>query len=307
MLRVETTESKSNQRSFVSFFDDDTIDTIRQQIGQTLDIHPDRLLILARIERAADYYERNPQRWEALFNRLSFTESVIQKVAFSEYQTFYRSPASSIIYSDISRSEWMEVPTSVKDLHSPEESFSEYMIFGVPEELSFTLPRSYDSVVSKIPAASYPIPDVTRLVSSVYDIADIRGFYCIPYEEEAENVQPIYFPFLRSNTPPRLSEEEANLLKLNTKRVTDLLALDSPEPTEVSIVRTRFHLPWIETDFGSAIRTRFEQMFYGLTVSKQLPCITFFTSNTEVSRHKFFVENAKKKEPYLDLSMWNAW
>ena len=305
MLRVETTESKSNQRSFVSFFDDDTIDTVRQQIGQSLDIHPDRLLILARIERPADYYQRNPHRWESLFNRLSLTDPVIQKLPFSEYQTFYRSPASSIVYSDFSRSEWMEVPESVKGIHSPEESFSEYMIFGVPEELSFALPRSYDS--SKIPAASYPIPDLSRLVSSVYNVTDIRGFYCIPYEEEAENVQPVYFPFLRSNTPPRLSEEEAGLLKMNTKRITDLLALDSPEPTEVSIVRTRFHVPWIETDFGSAIRTRFEQMFYGLTVSKNLPCITFFTSSTEVSRHKFFVENAKKKEPYLDLSMWNAW
>lgn len=307
MLRVEVTEHTTNQRSPVSFFDDDTIETVRQQIGRSIDIHPDRMLILARIERPADYYQRNPQRWEALFNRLSLTEPVTQRLPFSEYQTFYRSPASSIVYSEIDRSEWMEVPEVVKSLHSPEESFSEYMIFGVPEETSFILPRSYDSIVSKIPASSYPIPDMARLVSSVYDVADIRGFYCIPYESQAENVQPIYFPFLRSTTPPKLSEEEVNLLKLNSKRLSDLLALDSPTPTGVSILRTRFHIPWIETDFGSAIRTRFEQMFYGLTVSKDVPCVTLFTSNSEVSRHKFFVENTKKKEPFLDLTTWNSW
>lgn len=307
MLRVEITESKTNQRSFVSFFDDDTVDTVRQQIGKEADIHPDRLLILARIERPADYYKRNPQRWEALFNRLSLTEQVIQKVPFSEYQTFYRSPATSIVYSEIDRSEWMEVPESVRDIYAPESSFSEYMIFGVPEEISFILPRTYDQIVSKIPSASFPVPDIDRLVSSMYDVSTIRGFMCIPYEDVAESVQSVYFPYLRSTTPPRLSPEEVNLLGLNSKRISDLLSLDSPEPTEISIVRTRFHIPWIDTDFGSAIRTRFEQMFYGLTVSKEVPCITLFNSNSEVSRHKFFAENPKKKETFLDLTTWNSW
>lgn len=307
MLRVEITESKTNQRSFVSFFDDDTIDTVRQQIGRTLDIHPDRLYILAHIERPADYYKRNPQRWEALFNRLSLTEKFIQRVPFSEYQTFYRSPASSILYGEIDSSDWMEVPEAVKELHSPSEPFSEYMIFGVKEDLSFILPRNYDSVVSKIPSAQFPIPDTSALISTLYDPADIKGFYCIPYEPEAEPVQSIYFPLMRPPTPSRLSEEEIGLLKQNEVRIRDLLALKSPEPTDVAILRTRFHVPWIETDFGSAIRTRFEQMFYGLTVSEEVPCITLFTGVSEVSRHKFYAKNPKKKEPFVDMGMWNAW
>lgn len=304
---MEITESKTNQRSFVSFFDDDTIDTVRQQIGRTLDIHPDRLLILARLERPADYYQRNPQRWEALFNRLSLTEKFIQRVPFSEYQTFYRTPASAIVYQEIDSSDWMEVPEAVKELHSPSEPFSEYMIFGVKEELSFVLPRNYDSVVSKIPSAQFPIPDSSALVSTLYDPSDLKGFFCIPYEEQAEQVQPIYFPLLRPTTPARLSEEEIGLLKQNEKRIQDLLALKSPEPSDVSILRTRFHIPWIETNFGSAIRTRFEQFFYGLTVSEEVPCITFFTGSSEIARHKFFVKNPRKKEPYVDMATWNSW
>lgn len=307
MLRVEVTESKTKQRSFVSFFDDDTIETVRQRIGQTLNVHPDRLFILAHIERPKDYYSQNPHYWESLFSRLSLTEPILQRVPFSEYQTFYRSPPSSILYSEVDRSEWMSVPKSIQALYTPEEPFSEYMIFGVPLEKSFILPRTYDSVVSKIPSAFYPIPDMSKLVSTMYDVQSIRGFYCIAYDDSAESVQPIYYPFLRSTTPAVLSTEESNLLETNTKRILDLLSLKAPEPTDVSILRTRFHVPWIETDFGSAVRTRFEQIFYGLTVSKSVPCITYFTSNTEVSRHKFYVEDPKKKEPFVDLATWNSW
>ena len=308
MLRVEITEAKTKQQAFVEFFDDDTIDIVRQQIGRVLDIHPDRLLILARIERSKDYYKKNPQRWEALFNRLSFTEPIIQRLPFTAYQTFYHNPATSIIYDDIDRSNWMEVPSSLQDIYEPNETFTEYMLFGVKDELSFVLPLEYNSELMKsINPSSYPIPEMSALVSTMYDIENIKGFYCIPYDSDAENVQPIYFPMLRTNTPDKLSEEDTGLLLKNEKKLKGILALKSPKPTSVSIVRTRFHIPWIDTNFGSAIRARFEQIFYGLTVSKDVPCITMYTSSDEVSRHKFFAENPKNKTPFLDLAMWNSW
>jgi len=294
MLRVEVTSN--NQRSNVEFFDDDTIDTVRQQIGKTLQIHPDRLMILVKVDRPKDYY-RNPVHWEALFNRLSMTGKYIERTAFYEYQTFTRTPATSIVYEEIDRSEWMEIPDSVKDLR---DSFSEYMIFGVPEETSFILPRKYEAF--PIPASQYPVPDLSALVSTMYN--DIRGFYCIPFTEEAESVKLLYFPFLRDTTPQMLSPEEVGLLNKNTEKIQKLLTLKSPKPEKVSIVRTRFHIPWIETDFGAAIRARFEQIFFGLTVSETVPSITLFTSNNEVSRHKFF---AKNKQSFLDLAIWNSW
>ena len=298
MLRAEVTDSSTNQRSNITFFDDDTIDTVRQQIGKTLSIHPDRLMIMVKVERPGNYYS-NPVHWEALFNRLSLAEKYIQRESFSEYQTFTRSPATSIVWDEIDRSEWMEVPEYIKPLH--EGSFSEYMIFGVPEEKSFVLPRKYAPV--RIPAAQYPIPDLSSLVSTMYE--NIQGFYCIPYSEEAENVQQVYFPFFRSETPAMLSPEEIGLLDKNTEKLEKLLALKSPQPSNVSILRTRFHIPWIDTDFGAAIRARFEQIFYGLTVSESVPCITCFTSNMEVSRHKFYTKT--KKDAFLDLSVWNSW
>jgi hypothetical protein len=86
-----------------------------------------------------------------------------------------------------------------------------------------------------------------------------------------------------------------------------LLALESPEPESISIIRTRFYIPWVNTDFGAAVRTRFEQLFYGLTVSKDVPYIGLFTSKDQVTRHKFFVENANEKTPFLDMSVWSTW
>ena len=308
MLRVEITEAKTKQQAFVEFFDDDTIDTVRQQIGRMLDIHPDRLLILARMERSKDYYKKNPTRWEALFNRLSLTEPIIQKRAFTEYQTFYRNPTTSIIYDAIDRSDWMEIPDIVKNIYEPDESFSEYMLFGVKEKLSYILPLEYNSELMKnINPASYPLPEMSTLVSTLYDIENLKGFYCVPYDSDAENVQPIYFPMLRSNTPDKLSDEEIGLLAKNEKKIKGIFALKSPKPANVSIIRTRFHIPFIDTDFGSAVRARFEQIFYGLTVSKDVPCVTMYTSSDEVSRHKFFAENPKNKSPFIDLAAWNSW
>jgi hypothetical protein len=302
MLRAEATNSSTNERSNVEFFDDDTIDTVRQQIGRSLGIHPDRLFILVKVERSKDYY-KNQQNWEALFNRLSFADKYVERVSFSEYQTFTRSPATSIPWEQIDRAEWMDIPDSVEQLHS--NAFSEYLIFGVPEKLSFILPRKFDTLASKIQASQFPIPDSSKLFSTMYD--HIEGFYCIPYDDTAEPVAHIYFPLLREGTPERLTSEETILLEQNKKKLNGLLALKSPEPTEVSIIRTHFHIPWINTDFGSAVSSRFEQIFYGLTVSKEVPCISMFTSNNEISRHKFFVKNTKEKEPFLDLNVWNSW
>jgi hypothetical protein len=55
------------------------------------------------------------------------------------------------------------------------------------------------------------------------------------------------------------------------------------------------------------IRTRFEQIFYGLTVSKETPYIGYFTSKDQVSRHKFFVEDPNNKTQYVDMNMWSTW
>ena len=309
MFRTEVQDVVTKQRSFISCFPDDTIETVRQHMGIVSDTHPDRLFVLIGIRRPPSYYKDDPRRWESLFRRMSYGTPSIQRQAFSTYQTEYRSPATAIEYADYSLEEWMSIPDAMKPIYQPETEFTEYYVFGTEEAKSYILPFEYDSTLTnRIPAAAYPIPQRTSLTSTLYPaISDIKGFIYKTYEDSAELVQNVYFPFMRTTTPPRLTDESIQLINRTSAKLQGILELPAPEPTTLTILRTRFHVPFVETEFGSAIRTRFEQMFFGLTVSKDIPYIGFFTNTAETMRHKFFVEDEKSKQPWLDTKMWNAW
>jgi len=309
MLKGEVIDLSSKNKYNVSFFDDDSIDTIRQKIGIALDIHHDRLYILVGIKLPADYYTEDPRHWEGLFERMSFNNEPLETDVFSEYQLQYRTPTTSVAFQAFDKTEWMSSPEVLTPIFESSQEFIEYRILGVEETKSYILPLSNISttLVSKIAPVKLPIPENTKLFSSFYDSKQFVRFLVRPYDEAAETNAFVYYPLLRSTTPSKLSEEAVRLIQKNSNVLDDLLKLKVPEPSEVSILRTRFYLPWVDTDFGSAVRTRFEQMFYGITVSKELPCITMFTSKDQISRHKFFTEDAKNKTPFLDMSLWGSW
>ena len=308
MLSKEVVEHTSKNKHSVSFFEDDTIDIVRQRIAVSLNTHPDRLFILIGLRLPANYYTSDPRRWEALFERLSYNGQPIEKDSFEEYLRMYRLPNLGISFHSYDRIEWMSYPDSLKAIHSPESDFIEYRIFGVTEDKSFILPIDFTStVITRIPSARLPVPEITKLVSTLYDTGIIESFTVRIYDESAEQYINFYYPLLRSVTPQQVSEESIRLIQKNTDLLSGLLKLDVPEPTHLTFVRTRFYLPWVNTDFGTAIRTRFEQMFYGLTVSKDTPYIGFFTSKDQVSRHKFYVDNPETKKPFLDKEVWASW
>lgn len=309
MFRLQVQDVVNKQQSFISFFPDDTIETVRQHIAIAADTHPDRLFTLVGIERPTDYYTQDPRHWEALFQRLSYGGLTIQRPVFSTYQSEYRSPPTAVEFVEYGREEWMSYPESLSALYSPESKFIEYYIFGTQEGLSYVLPFEYDNgLTNKIPAAAYPIPQRATLLSTLYaSIADIKGFRFKIYDSTAELVQNVYFPFFRSITPPRLTDESIQLINRTSSKLEKILELPAPEPMTLTILRTRFYIPFVETEFGNAIRTRFEQMFFGLTVSKDIPYIGFFTSNSETTRHKFYVENENSKLPFLDMKLWDSW
>jgi hypothetical protein len=309
MLKGEIIDLSSKNKYNVSFFDDDSIDVIRQKIGASVDIHPDRLMILVGLKLPSDYYTQDPRHWEALFERLSYNNEPLEQDIFSEYQLQYRSPNTSIAFKAYDKVEWMSKPDDLKPIFEPTGDFIEYRILGVEETNSYILSLSNisNTSVSRIKAVRMPIPDITKLFNSFYDEKQFIRFLVRPYDEVAESNSPIYYPLLRSTTPSKLTEETIRLLQKSSKTLEDLLRVDVPKPAEVTIIRTRFYIPFIETDFGSAIRTRFEQIFYGITVSKDVPCITLFTSKDQISRHKFFTETPKSKKPLVDMSMWSSW
>ena len=309
MLKGEVIDLTSKSKYNVSFFDDDSIDIVRQKVGAAIDIHPDRLYILVGLKLPSDYYTRDPRHWEALFERLSYNNDPIDQEIFSDYQLQYRSPNTSIPFKAYDKAEWMSKPEALQPILEPASEFIEYRILGVEETKSYILPLSNlsNTLVSRIAAVNLPIPDNTKLFTSFYESEQFVRFLVRPYDELAESSIPTYYPLLRSTTPSKLTEESIRLIQKNATVLDKLLKLDVPKPSEVSIIRTRFYIPFVDTDFGSAIRTRFEQIFYGLTVSKDVPCISFFTSRDQVSRHKFFTEDPKNKKPLIDMSNWSSW
>lgn len=308
MLQRRVVKFDTKERFNVSFFEDDMIETVRQQIGIALDTHPSRLFILVGVKLPKDYYMKDPRRWEALFDRISYNGQPTQKDQFNEYQRQYRIPALSIPFESYDRADWLSVPENLSKLFMPAEDFIEYRILGVDESKSYTMPLIVkDQSSAKISSTTLPIGELKSLLYSFYDSNDITDFIVKSYSETDEQVTRAYYPFLQPSTPARLTIETANLLAKNNKLLNDLLQLKVVEEESVSIKRTRFIVPFVTTDFGSAIRTRFEQIFYGLTVSPEVPYVQFFTSRTETNRHKFYSEETKNKTPIVDVAMVKGW
>lgn len=308
MLKSEVTDFSTKQRYPISFFEDDTINIIRQRIAIALNTHPDRLFILLSLKLDHDYYQKDPRRWEALFNRLSYNQQPITDVALQEYVTNYRTPAISLKATEYDKTDWISNVEELEEIYSPTQPFSEYRIFGVEEPQSYILPFQFNSVLaSRIPPSKYPLPLVSTLFSTLYKNRQIESFLAIPYDTTADSAASVYFPFLRSTTPPRITDEEVTLITKQSQLLTDLLNLKVFEPDSVAVTRVRFYAKFVNTDFGSAVRTRFEQIFYGLTVSETVPYIQYFTGRSEVARHKFYVDNPKTKKPFLDMAKWSRW
>ena len=218
MLKSEVLDFRTKTVYNVSYFEDDTIDTVRNTIASAVNTHPDRLFILVSLHLKNDYYQKDPTRWENLFDRLSYAGTKVLKESFQEYQLQYRSPQTDVAFDSYDRTEWMLKPDSLAEFHSPTRDFYELRIFGVEDVKSYVLPFEFNPpLVSKIPPAKLPQPLTTTLVSTLYNPSQIAKFVVIPYDSSAENAQLVYFPFLRSTTPNFLSEESIAIIEKNKK------------------------------------------------------------------------------------------
>lgn len=194
MLKGEIIDLSSKNKYNVSFFEDDSIETVRQKIGAATDIHPDRLYILVGIKLPADYYIEDPRNWEALFERMAFNNEPLTSDIFTEYQLNYRTPNTSITFQAFDKTEWMLKPESLQPLLEPSTEFIEYRILGVEKTKSYILPLSNisNTTVSKIAAVNLPIPENTKLFGSFYNSDNFVRFLVRPYDESAESNSSVY-------------------------------------------------------------------------------------------------------------------
>jgi hypothetical protein len=180
-------------------------------------------------------------------------------------------------------------------LREKTKDFIEYRILGVESIKSYCLPLDFSSIAQKISAAQLPIPEIQKLFLSLYGDLDIAGFIV-----KENDIESPYLPLFRKVSPQRLTELQIKSLEDNSKHLNDLLKLECPKPEKVIILKASWSIDLVDTNFGDAVRTRFEQIFYGLTMSSEIPSVTLWTSANEVSRHKFFKES-------IDIPMWKRW
>jgi hypothetical protein len=141
--------------TILSFFPDDTIETVRQYVALAKQTHPDRLFIQVQVELPKDYYSSNPKNWMDLFFRMSYGTDTIRAEAMDVYVTHTR-PGTGVSAHDIKRSDWQAVDPSVRSLFESEAAFKEWRILGVPEDKSIIL--SIPPKETVVPEAFRPIP-----------------------------------------------------------------------------------------------------------------------------------------------------
>ena len=286
----------------VTFFEDDTIETVRQLIALASGSHPDRMFIEVKTNLPKEFYATNPVHWTNLFLRLSLDGQRIAADRFKTYLTQIR-VGTGVSEKDITKEEWEDHAEFLQPVYDPPTDFDEWRILGVDEVHSFVMPLPPRDIA--LQAASRPLIQPQSLYETLhpYAISEIR--VTVLPDGASSNVKLNYYPRLRTDTPSTIETLRASL-ESSQRQLKELLDLDTPKHESVSIVRAKWYIPLVSTKF-TAPRNRFEQIFYGMTVSPETPYIGYFTAKTETTRHKFYVEDPKQKKPLLDIPTWRGW
>ncbi len=310
-----------SRRGTVSFFRDDTIDVVRKRIALAVGSHPDRMFIEVKVKLPKDYYGSNPMRWKELFHRMTYDRARVSSEAIENYKDGmpHLTALDAIEYSELDWDDaWdnrKKTAIGLDSILNVRNDFYEWRILGVDSEMSLVLPR----VPTELPDYNGipPLPKLQSLFETMhpYPIAEFR--YVATEEEREgppEGIRKNYFPYFARGAPMRLPKEIGDALEQSHRELKALFALlerrEAPKPhkhKDVVVLRAKWYAPLISTKF-SAPRSRFEQIFYGLTVSKDTPYIGYFTAKSEVTRHKFYVEDPNNKVVDEEFKpMWRAW
>ena len=296
---VTYTVSLPGTSKSITMFTDDTIETVRMRIGIAAGIHPDKMRIYVQSDLPADYYTKDSRRWEAVFLRMSPEGKPIGKPSLDLWAA-HTDPTWTIEgVSD--KTSWMMLE------NKRESSFTELRILGAPEDHSWIFPLNNLSDPPFSPAVSLLNVETRQLFGQIHP-TKITGFRVILHENGMKpQTELLYYPFLRNGSPAEVPEEIARSILKQSDLVRSLLERKSPHPVQKSVLRIRWKIPLVNTDLGGAPRNRFEQIFYGTTVSKTTPAISFFGSRQEQSRHKFYTPTPNPKTPFVDIRTWNYW
>ena len=300
MLSATVLNRGTGATASIQFWDDSSIDTLQLQIGSIVGVHPDRLRIYVQGEFDGNYYAKDARKWEALFLRMSPEGKPVHKSSIAVYNSHRSDSAVPFELSDYDKTAWMNTNPAY------ETSFRELRILGVPEDRSWIFPLNNTDAPEYTPPASQTSIDIKSMFKTHHPYKVLQFEVLEHSPELLPQIELLYYPRLRAGSPATVPADTARGVARQLEIVGGIRLLKPPPPDKVAVVQARWKLALVDTDFGNAVRNRFEQIFYGTTLSRDIPCISFFSSRQEQSRHKFFTDNAEKT-PFMDLRTWNTW
>jgi hypothetical protein len=290
--------------SGITFYKDDTIETIQQLIALREETHPHRLFIEVLGSFPSDYYSKNPNHWLELFERLSTDGATVSQQQLDIYLKKIRLE-TSILAKAYTLEQWKTMPDDLRVLYEPNgETFTEWRILGVDSEKSTILDVPPSPNIN-IPSYKIPIIQNKSLFETYhpYEVLDFRITH-VP-ENVTDAMKRVYFPNLTDSTPLNIQNLASNIEKTQTEYKA-LISLSAPSYQKTAITKVKWRIPLISTRIHMPY-TQFEQMFYGITLSKDTPYIGMFTNRSEAMRHKFYVEDPKQKQPYINPTLIRNW
>ena len=297
-LRVEGGEE-------VPFFPDDTIERVRELIAIHRGVHPDRLFIQVRVIIPAGYYS-TPKHWSDLFLRLSRDGQTVREDELRIYLSDVH-PGAEFPVRMYTREDWDAVdPTNSSLRH---DSGQEWHILGTKAQP--VLPRKPKDV--ELPANMMPILSMQTLFESLHELeTDGLRIEEAP-AEPSDAVRRVYFPrFDPKRTMNALPEATAKAILKSQELLRDLLKLNGVQEGKPYHHKTAglTKMKWVISLDATKIvnpRVRFEQMFYGLTLSKETPFVGYYTSGEAKLRSKVYVENPETKVPSVNMALVKSW
>lgn len=292
--------SLPDRNESITLFPDDTIETVRMRIGLATRMHPDHLRIYIQADLPEDYYSKDSRRWETIFLRMSPEGKPIKRQSLSLLSA-HTDPSWTLESDLIDKSEWMMLNPK------RESSFTELRMLGTTEDNSWILPLDNTTEPPYLPPAARLSIESKSLFLTLHPYK-IKGFKIYPYADGLKpTLELIYYPLLRSGSPALVQEEIGRAISREDELLVALGDRDSPAPTRQTVLRARWKIALVDSDMGQAPRNRFEQIFYGTSVNKNTPTVTFFGNRQEQSRHKFYSEKPDTKTPTVDLRVWQYW
>lgn len=299
---VNLTDRRSGRTTTVQFFADDTIEVVRTKIGLALGLHQDRLRIYVNATLPGRYYADDPRAWKTLFLRMSPNGKPIPEATQKAYNASRDIPLG-FPGGEISEASW------TSDLSGElETSFQELRLLGVPEEQSWVFPLDNTTDVPVLPVPADIARPANRTLFQTLHSYDMDGFVVVPWSDEGlPKLKDQYVPYLRPTTGATVPDAMQRQIAEQDRLLNTLRPLAKQDAPTTHILRARWKIPLVETDFGEAPRNRFEQIFFGSTLTEKSPYVGFFTSRREQTRHKFYTEETVNKKPTLDLKWWAHW